>query len=268
MEPGLMTDMEVQPSLGDGPRPDLSEYRESAREQERIRNLFHLLPGKGGSALDIGARDGYLSLRLTERYASVTALDLEKPEINHPNVACVQGDVVSIASEDGNFDLVLCSEVLEHIPPALLPKACAEISRVSRGHVLIGVPFNQDTRYARTTCPDCDGKNPPWGHVNSFDEKKLRSLFPGMRVQSIDYVGWNRERTNAFSAFLMDFAGNPFGTYNQEEGCIHCGSKLAPPEFRNPAQRLASFIGHMVMRVQSLLFPPQPNWIHILFSKI
>jgi hypothetical protein len=267
MESIFMRDREVPTSLEGNPRPDLSEYRGSAKEQERIRNLFHLLPARGGAALDIGARDGYLSLRLAETYASVTALDLEKPRINHPTVACVQGNVVSIDSGDGSFDLVLCSEVLEHLPPALLSKACAEIARVTRGHALIGVPFNQDIRFARTTCRACGGKNPPWGHVNSFDERKLRSLFPGMRVQSIDFVGWNRERTNAFSAFLMDFAGNPYGTYDQEEKCVHCGSELAPPGHRTPAQRLATLAGLTAMRAQSFLFPPQPTWIHILFSK-
>ena len=39
---------------------DLTAYRQSEREQARIRNLLDLLPLRGARALDIGARDGYL----------------------------------------------------------------------------------------------------------------------------------------------------------------------------------------------------------------
>ena len=45
---------------------DLTEYRNSDLEQKRIRDLINLLPQHGGSVLDIGARDGYISNLLTE----------------------------------------------------------------------------------------------------------------------------------------------------------------------------------------------------------
>ena len=35
------------------------------------------------------------------------------------------------------------------------------------------------------------------------------------------------------STLLLDLAGNPFGTYDQEEPCIHCGAKLKPPPRRS-----------------------------------
>ncbi len=262
-----MTVLEVADSQQEIRKREMQAYRGSAKEQERIRNLFGLMPSHGADALDIGARDGFLSLRLTERFSSVTALDLEKPEIEHPSVRCFQGDVTAIDLPENGFDLVLCAEVLEHIPPALLSKACAEMARVSRKHVLIGVPYNQDTRLWRTTCRNCGGKGPPWGHVNSFDEKRLQALFPKMRIEKIEFVGTVREKTNALSAFLMDLAGNPFGTYDQEEGCVHCGGALAPPINRTLPQRLCSFTALKLMQAQSRFGKPRPNWIHILFSK-
>lgn len=47
---------------------DLKAYRESKNEKERIGDLFRLIPERGSEALDIGARDGFLSLKLAERF--------------------------------------------------------------------------------------------------------------------------------------------------------------------------------------------------------
>ena len=51
---------------------DLAEQRAGAREQLRIADLMSLAPG-GDRVLEIGARDCYLSRRLTALYGEVTA---------------------------------------------------------------------------------------------------------------------------------------------------------------------------------------------------
>jgi hypothetical protein len=255
------------PTENPGNATDLAAYRNSERERDRVSELFRLIPASGRVAIDIGARDGFLSLLLAERFEKVVALDLESPQINHPAVECVKGDVTRLQFPDRTFDLVLCAEVLEHIPPDQLRKACAELARVAARHVVIGVPYDQDIRADRTTCRKCGGVNPPWGHVNTFDEMRLELLFPELKVEKILFVGETRDRTNAVSAWLTNLAGNPYGTYGQEEGCVHCGAKLVPPGRRNPARRLAGFLAHVLRRGQRLFLSPRPNWIHVLYSK-
>jgi hypothetical protein len=250
------------------PNPDdLRRYRGSSKEQERIGDLFSLMPKRGEAALDIGARDGFLSLMLTERFASVTALDLELPNIEHPSVQCVRGDVGALDMPANRFDLVLCAEVLEHLPPEMLARACKELSRVSREWVLIGVPYRQDLRYGRTVCAQCNRINPPYGHVNAFDEERLTSLFPDLSVEKITFVGQTGERTNRLSAFLMDLAGNPYGTYDQEEGCVDCGARLRAPKSRGLGGRAAAFAAHHVRDLVNRFRTQDPNWIHMLFRK-
>jgi hypothetical protein len=253
--------------LAHGILMDLKDYRESRVEQERIQSLLSLIPGKSHSALDVGARDGYVSVRLTEFFDAVTALDLEKPRIDHPAVACTEGDLRALPFADNSFDLVMCAEVLEHIPPQALGGACAELARVTSKHLVVGVPYKQDTRSGRTTCWSCGKTNPPWGHVNSFDETLLGSLFDGLTWERKAFVGVNRVRTNFLSAFLMDFAGNPYGTYSQDEACIHCGQKLKGPPPRNVLQKVSTKLAFMINDVQSYAIVPQANWIHVLFSK-
>ncbi|MDZ4200146.1 MAG: class I SAM-dependent methyltransferase, partial [Kiritimatiellia bacterium] len=131
---------------------NLQEYRNTPTEQQRTAELLRLLPDKGGSALDIGARDGFYSHLLAERFDEVVALDLAVPKVVHPKVRNVKGNAACLEFPDRSFDLVFCAEVLEHLPEPTLSAACREIERVARGVILIGVPYKQDLRLGRTTC--------------------------------------------------------------------------------------------------------------------
>lgn len=246
---------------------DLTTYRSSARELQRVADLFALLPAGGALALDIGARDCYLARKLAERFDRVVALDLDKPEIDHHNIEPVAGNVTCLQFDDNQFDAILCAEVLEHIPENLLAKACNEISRVSRNKIVIGVPYRQDLRSGRTTCQSCGKSNPPWGHVNSFDENRLRSLFHTLIWEKASFVGATTDSTNWISAALLNYAGNPFGTWQQDEPCIHCGASIGAPPSRTVSQRLATRGAFMLNRLQTHFVKPRGNWIHVLFSK-
>lgn len=247
---------------------DLSAYRSSHREKGRIDDLFELIPRQGRRALDIGARDGYLSKLLAERFDHVVALDLERPVIDDPRIEPVKGDATALAFDGGSFDAVICAEVLEHIPSPSLEQACREITRVARSAVIIGVPYKQDIRSARTTCSACGGRNPPWGHVNTFDEKRLEALFPRLSVRELSYVGSTRDRTNVVSAALLDFAGNPYGTYDQEEPCIHCGKPIGSPGERSTTQKFATRAALLLNRAQQVFAGERANWIHVRFDKV
>lgn len=246
---------------------DLTAYRNNAQEKARISDLMEMIPEQINSAIDIGARDGFLSKELTKHCSSVTALDLEMPAIDHPNVKCMKGNATALQLPDSAFDLVFCSEVLEHIPSPALELACSELSRIAGRYALIGVPYKQDIRHGRTSCHSCGKTNPPWAHVNRFDETRLQQLFPDFDVVQVNYVGKGELGTNHLSAYLLDLAGNPFGTYMQEEPCIHCGKKLKAPPPRTFSQKVLTRIAYTLRQVQAPLTPPRANWIHILFKK-
>jgi SAM-dependent methyltransferase len=242
---------------------DLNAYRASANERLRTDDLLRLTPERGLAALDVGARDGHFSRLLAQRFERVVALDLNRPSFDLPRVECVAGDVTALPFADGHFDFVLCAEVLEHVPTNCLKMACAELARVCNAKLLIGVPDCQDLRLGRTTCQGCGRVNPPWGHVNRFDESSLRELFDGWRVEQVSRVGLVGEATNALSAWLMDLAGNPYGTYEQEEPCVYCGSALGRPPPRSLGQKLLTKLAFWARALSPA--SQRANWIHVQF---
>lgn len=245
---------------------DLQQYRASALEKARTADLIRLLPKGRTTVLEIGARDGHFSKLLAEHFASVTALDLEKPSFDFPGVITIAGDVTKLEFPDNAFDCIFCTEVLEHVID--VKKACCEISRVARHEIIIGVPFAQDIRVGRTSCRVCGKISPPWGHVHSFNERRLLDLFTGLRLISKSFVGNNREATNLLSTFLMDLAGNPWGTYDEDLHCIYCKALLWPPPFeRSLGSKICSKLAYWMNRVQGIWIRPHPNWIHLVLSK-
>jgi len=233
---------------------DVAEYRESDSEQTRTNDFVQIIQAiasPGQNSLDIGARDGHFSRLLAEKFhQNVTALDLEKPKIEHQDIHCVKGDATNLEFGDNSFEIVFCAEVLEHIPPHMLEKVCSELSRVTKNFLIIGVPYKQDIRVGRTTCYSCGKKNPPWGHVNRFDKNRLSELFPSLTINKVSFVSETTESTNFLSTYLMDLAGNPYGTYIQDEACIHCGKELKKPPARNLLQKVFTKAAFIIKNIQ------------------
>ena len=172
--------------------------RTSTNEIMRLESLLSMMPEKCTTVLDAGAKDGFHTVSMAQKFEKVTALDLSVPEISIDNVECIAGDIRDLKFDDGHFDLVLCAEVLEHIKPEDLDKACSELVRVAKKYLLIGVPYKQDTRIGRLKCSNCGRINPPWGHVNEFDKESLLSHFPSLKVEKIDLVARGGKKTNGF----------------------------------------------------------------------
>jgi hypothetical protein len=111
-------------------------------------------------------------------------------------------------------------------------------------------------------------EEPPWGHVNSFEEERLAGLFPRFQICEVSFVAKTVSRTNIVSTFLMDLAGNPYGTYDQEEACIRCGNRLIPPPERNLLQKVSTRLAFYVNEIQRPFVREHANWVHVLFRKI
>jgi len=143
-------------------------------------------PQPGDSILDVGCGDGYLLSRLSARGISVSGVELAPARVRQAETrlaaAGIEADIrigqaESLPFADGSFDLVVCSEVLEHlVDPAV---AVGEIRRVLKpgGRLVITVPRNEDIPVQR--CVHCGKLTPRDGHLHRFDAASLRSLLEG-----------------------------------------------------------------------------------------
>ena len=94
----------------------------------------------GLRTLDVGCGGGLLAEALAAEGAQVTGIDLAKQALQiarlHGHESGIQVDYECISAEDyaqqhaGQFDLVTCMELLEHVPdPASVVRACARLVR-------------------------------------------------------------------------------------------------------------------------------------------
>lgn len=238
---------------------------DSNLEQLRLRNIVDLVPKGRSSLLDVGARDCWVSAALVPHFQTIVAVDLECPPVNIPGITAMRGDATRLDFPDRAFDTVVCAEVLEHIPQRLLRYACRELCRVAKYDVVIGTPYRQDTRVGRATCQNCRSINPPWGHVNVFDEDVLGSLFAPLKVTSSTVFGKTKDRTNWMASKLMDMAGNPWGAYTGP--CLTCNEPLLPPIERPVWRRACGTLGHLLTTGQQCLIKPKPIWVYMVFRK-
>lgn len=107
-------------------------YRLGGRARARRHARFFPLTclPEGGRVLDVGC--GELGLRVFAPDLDITGVDLEhRPD--YPGPFVVADATEKLPFEDGEFDLVYCNSVIEHIDPPKRAAFAKEIRRVARG---------------------------------------------------------------------------------------------------------------------------------------
>ena len=91
---------------------------------------------EGARVLDVGCGGGILTEAMARRGAQVTGIDLSEKALRvaelhlHESKLAVRYEKSSIEDFAGEFDIVTCMELLEHVPePASMVAACARLVR-------------------------------------------------------------------------------------------------------------------------------------------
>ena len=158
--------------------------------QLKFRTIVGMVPPNVHSILDVGCGDGELTNRLPAAAPLVIALDRVPTPLRFVTVPRVVGTIGRLPFGDRSFDLVCCSEVLEHLPDGLYRSGIEELDRVARSWLLLGVPFDEylPARWAR--CGRCGCVFHTSGHLRSFASwKHLAADFPGWRLRSVLLTG-------------------------------------------------------------------------------
>lgn len=177
-----------------------------------LRSLVRELAPAPATILDVGCAQGTLGLQLAEEGYRVTLLDIRAAHIDYAKARYERGDVKFVVGEvgpelppNGAFDIVLCTEVLEHVPaPARLLGTLG--TKLVRGGALFlttpnaGYAFSRLPAFARAPQSVIDESE-----ANSRDGDAHRYLFTRDELTSIvRSLGLRVERTGYFLPFWVE----------------------------------------------------------------
>lgn len=98
----------------------------------RWKTINKILDVNGETLLDVGCQDLFFYEKLKNKYKVTLADYFPKNNI------IKEEDIQNLSFQDKSFDIVLCQQVLEHVPNP--PKAISELKRVTKKQLIISVP--------------------------------------------------------------------------------------------------------------------------------
>lgn len=210
----------------------------------RIPSTIATIPEGVRSILDIGCGNGRLSNRLAGRY-EVIGLDISRTALSRASVQKVVGSSAQLPLHDGSVDLVLCTDLLEHLPERALRETVREMARVSGRYVLVGVPFKERFEAGYAKCNACRHVFNGFGHLRTFDCRTLDRLFPGCEVTDTAFVGGRRQYYNRVLLWIQQRVGGAYWGAGEKPVCPACGNTNIAPPRRHFLQRVVSRLCHL-----------------------
>ena len=241
--------------MGTEPSAELSEL-----ERERIIRTLEALPADARTGLEIGFHDFRLTRVLRQRI-NLVSTDLIAESPAPQDYRLVRAKLPNLPWCDASFDIVICTEVLEHLDEGVLPKAVEELQRVARKYVLISVPYKQRVWNEMSRCLHCDGIVNSMGHLRYLDGPTLASLFRGAAVLRKDLIGKVSGYAPDSLYWVASHLGGAWMPRVYPHRCPLCGGE--PMESRpNPlGWVLQRLIWRWERRASS-----RPAWILMLFE--
>lgn len=185
----------------------------------------------GMSVLNIGVGRGGLENILLKKGAVVSSLDPSESAIDRLRKQYELGERAQVGFSqdipfpDSQFDIVVMSEVLEHLADDVLNSTLVEVRRVLKpdGCFIGTVPANENLVDNSTMCPHCGKSFHRWGHVQSFSPMRLRELllannFAVRRNETRAFPDWRRRGwknlIKSLIRYVLGRAGSPISSPN------------------------------------------------------
>lgn len=162
---------------------DYFEDRIGATEDDERRVhqfILSRINKSAGSVLDVGSGSAWVAAHFNNSDIHVVSLDISDKNVkqareivNNSHHTPIVGDSFNLPFIDSKFDIVIASEVIEHVfDPENFVKELLRVVKPT-GKLIITTPYKEKLRYY--LCVHCNQKTPVHAHIHSFDEKKLIS---------------------------------------------------------------------------------------------
>lgn len=173
-------------------------YRQHPETAVRYAPIIKLLREKNWSDLKI-LEVGSGSYGITPYLKKpITGVDTEFPEPEYPLLRQVKGSATKLPFKEDEFDIVIFSDVLEHIPVEFREKSIKESIRVAKIAVVISGPFGKKSADQDKTLAEYSVKQT--GKMHQFFKEHLELGLPEVeevilmanknsKVRSVKIVG-------------------------------------------------------------------------------
>ena len=199
-------------------------YAENTTEIARAKETVTYIPDEVASVLDIGCGNGIIT-NLIDREV-VIGMDFADLPLKNVKKSAVRAGIDSLPFKEGTFDLVLMTEVLEHLPESVCRKALREIARLQAKYLLISVPFEENLEANQCKCNSCGSIFHSAHHYRTFNEDWFVEEFPGYDAQFVRYTTY-KTAPNPYLVRLRHRCRTYSGYRNAS--CPECGGRAAQP---------------------------------------
>lgn len=154
--------------------------------------LADTIPADVANILDVGSGDGNVVTLLAEKRPSLTIVpcDASLVALAHNPLRGIAGDAACLPFKDATFDLVMTTDMLEHLSEETEQLVLTELFRVSRRFVMLGVPYRENLEDGLVRCPACSHDYHANWHMRSYTLAELHGRIPrGWRIGAVVLSG-------------------------------------------------------------------------------
>ncbi len=204
----------------------------TASERERIALTVASIPCDCKRLLDVGSGDGRVSQAVSKELGCyLVAFDLSTVALAHLSMPKCCGSAAQLPFPDRSFDMVMATEILEHLPEDLYAAVVSELARVADRYILVTVPNRENLEENSALCPVCGLRFHIYGHRRSYSPASVEKLFTAFKPLRIFTLGDSVGRYNKFLLWVRHRVARAF-CWEDRTVCYFCqATSQLPPRW-------------------------------------
>ena len=257
--------MDNQRNIYENPRMWGKRLPQTVLERAELTTMS--VPTDVRTILEVGSGDGLIIDELRKAGYDPVALDLSYNALGHINtMKRVQGQASQLPFSPNCFDLVLCCELLEHIPDSIFQKVLNEIGNIAGKYIIVTVPYQEKLEWNSARCHACGCIFNGAYHLRSFNENDLKFLFRGFRCGSLRGIVHvlHPDRTLALELFIRHQLASEYLYYSPSANCPLCSTPIDKRPNRNWVGWIAAGIRYFYRLINR---QKSPLWYLAIYQK-